>query len=247
MKQQKTLSQLITLFVVFLGLCGILVITFIVRISSQSAAEKAEDTAVIAVETVTAITTADITAQTALKFDADEFWYRQMKRTQSISTEAITTSIDTTTTVTSPPETTARVTTAVTTNTPQETTVAPVTTEPVTTIQDSEISDPLPATTTNNKQFIGYMKVTGYTAEEGFYAGKLTASGHPCEDGICAMNNTRRKELGIKYGDQIYIEGLGTYTVYDCGCSYNTIDIWLRTNREAYAITGHYNIYRVIY
>lgn len=105
-----------------------------------------------------------------------------------------------------------------------------------------------PVSTTINGQeysYIGKMKITGYTHEEGFKYGQVTASGIGCREGICALNNTRRKELGIKYGDSIYIKGLGTYQVYDCGCSYNTVDIWFWTNKEAYAITGYYEVYIV--
>lgn len=107
------------------------------------------------------------------------------------------------------------------------------------------ITNPEPKPTEPQHTLIGTMKVTGYTHEEGFRYGKTTASGTGCREGICAMNNTRRKELGIRYGDSLYIKGLGTYQVYDCGCSYNTIDIWFWTNKEAYAITGYYEVYLV--
>ena len=90
---------------------------------------------------------------------------------------------------------------------------------------------------------IGRFKITGYTAEEGFSYGATTASGVGCKPGICAMNNTRRKELGLKYGDQIYVEGLGTFTVADCGCNYNVVDIWVYTNEEAASLTGYRDVY----
>lgn len=91
---------------------------------------------------------------------------------------------------------------------------------------------------------IGRFKITGYTAEEGFVYGATTASGTiGCKPGICAMNNTRRKELGLKYGDQIYVEGLGTFTVADCGCNYNVVDIWVYTNQEAANLTGYRDVY----
>ena len=91
--------------------------------------------------------------------------------------------------------------------------------------------------------YIGTMKITGYTAEEGFYKGSATASGVPVGEGMCALNNAQRKSLGISYGDSIYISGLGTYTVVDCGCSWGVVDVWVWTNAEAYAMTGYYEVY----
>lgn len=91
--------------------------------------------------------------------------------------------------------------------------------------------------------YIGRMYVTGYTAEEGFPLYSATSSGYGVRPGYCAMNSDQRRALGISYGDQIYVEGLGTYTVMDCGCSWGVVDIWLYTNAEAYAITGYYNVY----
>ena len=92
---------------------------------------------------------------------------------------------------------------------------------------------------------IGTFKVTGYTEEEGFPYGSATASGVGCRPGICAMNRFEMKELGIKYGDTIYVKGLGSYQVQDCTADHitNTVDIWLYTNAAAYAITGHYEVY----
>lgn len=87
------------------------------------------------------------------------------------------------------------------------------------------------------------MWITGYTAEEGFYEGSATASGIGCRPGICAMNNQQRKDLGIQYGDTIYVEGLGAYTVADCGCGYDVIDIWVYSDAEAYRITGYYDVW----
>lgn len=91
--------------------------------------------------------------------------------------------------------------------------------------------------------YIGRMYVTGYTAEEGFPEGSATASGYGVRSGYCAMNDSQRRSLGISYGDQIYVNGLGTYTVMDCGCSWGTVDIWVSSNAEAYRITGYREVY----
>lgn len=102
-----------------------------------------------------------------------------------------------------------------------------------------------PATECHNDGYIGTFYITGYTAEEGFPEGSATASGYGVRPGYCAMNDSRRRSLGINYGDQIYVEGLGTYTVMDCGCWWGVVDIWVYTNAEAYSITGSYNVYLV--
>lgn len=91
--------------------------------------------------------------------------------------------------------------------------------------------------------YIGTFFITGYTAEEGFPEGSGTASGHGVRSGYCAMNSDQRRALGISYGDQIYVDGLGTYTVMDCGCAWGMVDIWVYTNAEAYSITGNRRVY----
>ena len=91
---------------------------------------------------------------------------------------------------------------------------------------------------TKKNGYIGTMWITGYTAEEGFPEGSATASGYGVRPGYCAMNAKQRRSLGISYGDQIRVEGLGTYLVMDCGCDWGVVDIWLYTNAEAYSITG---------
>lgn len=107
-----------------------------------------------------------------------------------------------------------------------------------------------PSTSQNDKStyqsgYIGMFYITGYTAEEGFPEGSATASGYGVRPGYCAMNAEQRRSLGISYGDYIYVEGLGTYTVMDCGCGWGVVDIWVYSNAEAYSITGSYNVYSV--
>lgn len=106
-------------------------------------------------------------------------------------------------------------------------------------------SDEEPVTESHDDGYIGTFWVTGYTAEEGFPEGSPTASEHGVRPGYCAMNAGQRRSLGISYGDQIRVEGLGTYTVMDCGCGWGVVDIWVYTNAEAYAITGSYDVYLV--
>lgn len=135
------------------------------------------------------------------------------------------------------------------------TTTLPPTTEAVkeflTTAYNYETAEPVsetytlpePVTERHDYGYIGTMWITGYTAEEGFPEGSATASGYGVRPGYCAMNDSQRRALGISYGDQIYVEGLGTYTVMDCGCGWGTVDIWVYLNAEAYRITGYREVY----
>ena len=125
-----------------------------------------------------------------------------------------------------------------------ETTTIKETTTEHTTIKEETTSE----TSTENKKekrLLGTFKITGYTAEEGFGYGSDTASGVGCRPGICAMNRFEMRELGISYGDYIYVEGLGKYQVADCTADRitNTVDIWVYTNAEAYSITGYREVY----
>ena len=117
-----------------------------------------------------------------------------------------------------------------------------------TTTQEAEITTTSEISTENKKEkrSLGTFKITGYTVEEGFGYGSVTASGKTgCKPGICAMNRFEMRELGLSYGDYIYVEGLGTYQVMDCTADRitNTVDIWVYTNAEAYSITGYREVY----
>lgn len=122
------------------------------------------------------------------------------------------------------------------------------------TVEYQGLTDNEPAETPSTSQnyestyqsgYIGTFWITGYTAEEGFPEGSATASGYGVRPGYCAMNAEQRRSLGIRYGDQIYVDGLGTYTVMDSGCGWGVVDIWLYTNSEAYSITGTYDVYLI--
>lgn len=139
-------------------------------------------------------------------------------------------------------ETTTTTTTKIETTTTTETETVSKTTEIETTTETTTLN----SLAEQGKFYIGRMYITGYTAEEGFPEGSATASGVGVQRGICAMNRFEMQELGISYGDYLYIEGLGRYQVMDCTADYitNTIDIWVPTNEEAYSITGYREVYR---
>ena len=115
----------------------------------------------------------------------------------------------------------------------------PLTAEPV----SETYTLPDPVTECYDDGYIGTFYITGYTAEEGFLEGSATASGYGARPGYCAINSDRRRALGISWGDQVYVEGLGTFTVMDSGCDWNTVDIWCYTDAYASDITGYYDVY----
>ncbi|MBR3368323.1 hypothetical protein IKG45_00855 [Candidatus Saccharibacteria bacterium] len=137
------------------------------------------------------------------------------------------------------------------TETERQTTKTP---EPETTTQTAIATE---AKAENNEQIInvyhannGLFKVTGYYPSEGFPRGQKTASGVGVGPGQCAMDQGQREELGLHYGDKIYVEGVGVLTITDCGCDEGTIDVWCETKAEASRITGNaeytHAVYRVV-
>ena len=137
---------------------------------------------------------------------------------------------------------------------PVEPTVAPESDPPVETyapepvIESYEPIIEIPETAyaqppTSGRIPLGLFLITGYTAEAGFPEGQATHSGHPVGPGVCAMNYWQRITLGIEWGEQLEIVGLGTFTVYDSGCPYGVVDVWVPTNAEAYAMTAYYDVY----
>lgn len=111
--------------------------------------------------------------------------------------------------------------------------------EPIIEIPETAYAQP----PTSGRIPLGSFLITGYTAEAGFPEGQATHSGHPVGPGVCAMNYWQRITLGIEWGEQLEIVGLGTFTVYDSGCPYGVVDVWVPTNAEAYAMTAYYDVY----
>ncbi len=132
---------------------------------------------------------------------------------------------------------------------------APLVTVAVETTKTIEMETPMTAPVTekvveettqseSKNGYIGNFKITGYYAGEGD-VGQVSASGMAMSAfQTCAMNNTRRKELGINYGDYITVSGIGSLRVVDCGCSYNTIDVYVNSKEEAYSITSYRDVYK---
>ena len=122
----------------------------------------------------------------------------------------------------------------------------PVETEPIVWETEAYVPEPeIPATdppqTTDG--YLGTFLITGYTAEAGFPVGQATHSGAPVGPGVCAMNYWQRIGLGIEWGTEIYIEGIGTFTVLDSGCEWGVVDVWVPTNEEAFNMTAYHNVY----
>lgn len=109
---------------------------------------------------------------------------------------------------------------------------------------NTKTNDKVVVKTQSGSNYLGNFKITGYYAGEGG-VGQVSASGMKMSAfQTCAMNNTRRKELGIKYGDYITVSGIGSLRVVDCGCSYNTIDVYVNSKKEAYSITSYRDVYK---
>lgn len=162
---------------------------------------------------------------------------RELKNEAETTTTAVTEVTEMKTTKTATTNKTAETTTKTKTKKKTAKTEAPETTTKRKSLTE-RLSEKI------GKTHLGRFYITGYTAEEGFPEGSATASGFGCRPGICALNNAQRKELGIDYGETIYIDGLGEFTVADCGCAYGVVDVWCYTNAEAYAMTGNYEVYK---
>lgn len=90
---------------------------------------------------------------------------------------------------------------------------------------------------------LGTMYITGYDDCVqccGKWAGGPTASGV-----MPTVNHTVAMSADYPFGTQIYIEGLGYYTVEDRGVGSGTVDVYCNNHSECYAITGYYEVYIV--
>jgi hypothetical protein len=137
--------------------------------------------------------------------------------------------IDTTT-----ESTTTHTTTIVTTSIDASTTSEEVTTDETTTVEEV-------VTETVNEVYLGNFRITGYVA-----TGCKTASGTwPAAGRTIAMNKSQMNALGLEYGDQIRVDGLGTYTLEDCGCKSGRIDVFCNSVKECYALPSYLDAYLV--
>jgi hypothetical protein len=141
-----------------------------------------------------------------------------------------TVAIDTTT-----ESTTTHTTTVVTTSTDASTTSEEVTTDESTTTVEEVVTE------TVNEVYLGNFRITGYVA-----TGCKTASGTwPAAGRTIAMNKSQMNSLGLEYGDQIRVDGLGTYTLEDCGCKSGRIDVFCNSVKECYALPSYLDAYLV--
>ena len=90
--------------------------------------------------------------------------------------------------------------------------------------------------------YIGTYHITGYDPYCSHCCGKadgITASGAKATPGkTIAM-------AGYEFGTEIYIEGLGTYTVADRGVGQGVIDVACEDHEACYTVTGSYEVYLV--
>lgn len=110
----------------------------------------------------------------------------------------------------------------------------PVIEEPVT---EPPVEEPQPVESEEcSMTYLGNLKITGYVA-----TGNPTASGcYPYVGGV-AMS----RSYGLPWGTTIYIDGLGYYTLNDCGCSYGVVDVFCDSISECYDLTSWRDVYIV--
>lgn len=82
------------------------------------------------------------------------------------------------------------------------------------------------------------VKVTAYS-----HKGR-TASGVPVRDGIVALSRDIEKLLDLDFGDQVRLEGLGTYTFHDrlAGHKRRQADIWVSRPGQAIKFGVRHNV-----
>ena len=87
---------------------------------------------------------------------------------------------------------------------------------------------------------LGSLRITGYVS-----TGSPTASGEMPYVGGVAVNSSFMSDYGLEYGDTVYIDGLGWYTLNDTGCQYGVVDVFCGSAEECYALTSYADVYYV--
>lgn len=79
------------------------------------------------------------------------------------------------------------------------------------------------------------VEVTAYSSESP-ETGTITASGQKVRRGIIAVSRDLEKECGLKFGDLVEIEGVGTFEVQDRMNKRwrRRVDIWYPTEKECF-------------
>jgi hypothetical protein len=183
--------------------------------------------------------------------------------TDTTTTETTTTTTETTTSTSITTTTTSTTTTSTTTTTTTTETTTTTADEVEAAVNDSgyysmdldvddepyieQLSEDNDTTTTTtvtvdeNETYLGYFRITGYVS-----TGNQTASGTwPSAGRTIAMNRYQLDSLGLEWGDTIRIDGLGTYTLEDCGCKSGVIDVFCNSVNACYDLTSHADAYLV--
>jgi 3D (Asp-Asp-Asp) domain-containing protein len=96
---------------------------------------------------------------------------------------------------------------------------------------------------------LGTFKITGYTPTCSHCCLKsdgIGSSGKKIEAGkSVAMNRQDMRKHGLKYGDEIYIVGIGKRVIEDTGCKQGVIDVACDSHESCYKVTGFYKVERV--
>lgn len=102
---------------------------------------------------------------------------------------------------------------------------------------------------TNEAKELGTFKITGYTPTCSHCCLKsdgIGSSGRKIEAGkSVAMNRQDMRKHGLKYGDEIYIVGIGERVIEDTGCKQGVIDVACDSHESCYKVTGFYKVEKV--
>ena len=119
----------------------------------------------------------------------------------------------------------------------------------VTTEVTTEATTSVPQETTTEAKAIslGTFYITGYTPDCAHCCGKtdaIGASGRKIVSGkSVAMNRADMRKYNLKYGDKIYIDGIGERVIEDTGgFEQGEIDVACDSHDSCYKITGYYQV-----
>ena len=93
--------------------------------------------------------------------------------------------------------------------------------------------------------YAGRMYITGYDPWCGHCCGKAHPDGKTASGVIAQTNHTVAMCKDYPFGTEIYIDGLGYYTVEDRGVGKDWVDVACESHEACYAITRYADVYIV--
>lgn len=93
--------------------------------------------------------------------------------------------------------------------------------------------------------YIGNFYITGYDPFCGHCCGKAHPDGVTASGAVAEYDHTVAMCKDYPFGTQIYIDGLGYYTVEDRGVGRGCVDVACDGHAACYAVTSHRDVYLV--